>query len=159
VDNYISIIKKEIVNLTLNIEELRNRLSELKNSYAELEINEDLTKVQKKLSLCPEGLSKREKSILDCENEIENLYSEKSKKESELENFLDNKTRFSIVDLMKLVDFSKLPPKKIINTSKFIRVQQSYNKGQNRRYCSICFKKKDRKIISSLLFKPSFQGE
>ena len=95
-DNYISIIKKEIVILTLNIEELINNLSELKNS---LEINEDLTKVQNNLR----------KSILDCENEIENLYSEKAKKENELENFLGNKTRFSIVDLLKLVDFSKLP--------------------------------------------------
>ena len=135
-DNYISIIKKDIVNLSLNIEEFRNKLSELKNS---LKISDDLTKVKNNLR----------KSILECENEVENLYSEKSKKESELEKFLDNKTRFSIVDLMKLVDFSKLPSKKIINTGKFIRIPQSYNKGQNRRYHSICFKNKDRNIDPS----------
>ena len=142
VDNYISIIKKEIVNLTLNIDELRNRLSDLKNK---LEINDDLPKVQNNLK----------KSILDCENEIENLYSEKSKKKSDLDKFLENKTRISIVELMKLVDFSKLPPKQILNKGKFISVPQSYNKGQNRRYCSICFKNN----ISSLLFKPRFQLE
>ena len=68
VDNYISIIKKDIVNLSLNIEEFRNKLSELKNS---LKISDDLTKVKNNLR----------KSILDCENEVENLYSEKSKKE------------------------------------------------------------------------------
>jgi len=144
VDNYMSIIQIGIINLTIKIEELKNRLSELKS----IETNEDLSNVQFK----GENLLRNRNSILDCENEIKNLNSQKSKKENELKQFLDNKTKFSIVELLKLVDLSKLPPKKNFSC-KASKIKQDFNRGNNRGYCTINLKIMDRNITSSLLFK------